>query len=127
MFGPGGFEPARDTAPFTAISQYAKGQLFVIGTTVGDGWAYRIDYPYYSWAETVVRPRITRHDLTGYLSRLNELEKGDGQWKSDSGELSSAIKFLSADGRLATSSLVPEQVAELLDSFLSSRLELSAH
>ena len=125
-FGANGFEPSRHTAPFTAISRYAKGQLFLIGTPVNDGWAYRIDYPYYSWAETVVRPRIARHDFTDYLSQLNELEKGDGTWAADNNELSSAVKFLGADGKLATSLLLPDQVAQLLSAYLSSRLQMSA-
>ena len=125
-FGANGFEPSRHTAPFTAISGYAKGQLFLICTPVNDGWAYRIDYPYYSWAETVVRPRIARHDFTDYLFDLNELENGDGQWKADKNELSSAVKFVGADGKLATSLLNPDQVAHALSNFLSTRLQVSA-
>ncbi len=125
-FGANGFEPSRHTAPFTAISRYAKGQLFLIGTPVNDGWAYRIDYPYYSWAETVVRPRIRRHDFTDYLLQLKELEKGEGQWTADKNELSSAVKFVGADGKLATSRLQPDQVAQLLNNFLLTRLQVSA-
>ena len=125
-FGANGFEPARHTAPFTAISRYAKGQLFLIGTPVHNGWAYRIDYPYYSWAETVVRPRIRRHDFADYLLQLDELEKGDGQWTADKNELSSAVKFIGADGKLAASRLQPDQVAQLLNNFLLTRLQLAA-
>jgi len=43
------------TVPFTAISKYVRGELFLIAIPSGDGWLYRLDYPYYSWAETVVR------------------------------------------------------------------------
>ena len=125
-FGINGFDPSRHTAPFTAISRYAKGQLFLIGTPVNEGWAYRIDYPYYSWAETVVRPRIARHDFADYLSQMQELEKGDGQWTADKNELSSAVKFIGGDGKLGTSRLQPDQVAQLLTDFLSSRLQASA-
>ena len=125
-FGAKGFEPSRHTAPFTAISRYAKGQLFLIGTPVNNGWAYRIDYPYYSWAETVVRPRIPRHDFTDCLLQLNELENGDGQWMADKNELSSAVKFSGGDGKLATSLLNPDQVAHILSSLLSTRLQVPA-
>lgn len=125
-FGINGFEPSRHTAPFTAISRYAKGRLFLIGTPVNDGWAYRIDYPYYSWAETVVRTKIARHEFTDYLLHVNELEKGDGHWTADKNELSSAVKFLGADGKLATSRLQPDQVAQFLGNFLSTRLQASA-
>jgi len=110
VFGPNGFDPARDAAPFTAISSQAKGSLFLIATQLNRGWAYRVDYPYYSWAETVVRPPVARRDLTLLLDRLNELETSIvGSWQSDSSELASAAKFQS-DGRLRSSKLPPDEV-----------------
>jgi hypothetical protein len=125
-FIPPGFDPKRDVAPFTAISRYANGKLFLIATTLNDGWAYRIDYPYYSWAETVVRPKIARHEFADSLLQLNELENGVGEWKADKGELSSAVKFLGIDKKLAPSKLQPDQVAELLGAFLSSSTQVAA-
>ncbi|HAF23939.1 MAG TPA: hypothetical protein DHU55_17815 [Blastocatellia bacterium] len=87
-----------------------------------EGWAYRIDYPYYSWAETLVRPRIARHDLSAILSDLNQVERAsEGVWKLDNGEMTSAIKFLSADGTLIASSLKPDEVAEIFSARLSSQ------
>ena len=110
IFGPNGFDAARDAAPFTAISKHAKGTLFLIATQLNGGWAYRIDYPYYSWAETVVRPAVERRDLTLLLERLNELETSTaGKWQGDSSELASAAKFQS-DGRLQSSELPPDEV-----------------
>lgn len=125
-FGSEGFDPERHTAPYTAISSYAKGQLFLIATPLGHGFAYRIDYPYYSWAETVVRPRIARHDFVECLSQLQELEQGEGKWAADKGELSSAVKFLGGDGKLAASTLKPDEVAGLLDAFLLARARVVA-
>src|SRR5438128_5050400 len=94
IFGPSGFRPAFDTAPFTAISHQAHGELFLIATPLDEGWAYRIDYPYYSWAETVVRPRIERRDFTRLVTHLNESdESANGRWRVDTSELASAIKF----------------------------------
>ncbi len=99
VFSPTGFDPTRHAAPYTAISRYAKGQLFLVTTPVRNGWVYRIDYPYYSWAETVVRPRIPRRDFSGMLSTLNRMEpEQTGSWKLDNREMTSAIKFLGADG-----------------------------
>lgn len=110
VFGPRGFDPARDAAPFTAISHHARGTLFLIATQLNGGWAYRIDYPYYSWAETVVRPPVRRRDLTLLLERLNELETSSaGKWEADSAELASAAKFQSS-GRLQSSALPPDEV-----------------
>jgi uncharacterized protein DUF6687 len=116
-FGPNGFDPAQHAAPYTVISQHAKGRLFLISTALEDGWAYRIDYPYYSWAETVVRPRIERHDFSELLDQLNH-EKSRGFWKLDNREMTSAIKFLDGDGKLAASSLPPDEVAGIFRAAL---------
>jgi hypothetical protein len=123
VFSPSGFNPTRHAAPYTAISRYAKGQLFVITTPLRSGWAYRIDYPYYSWAETIVRPRIPRRDFSQLLTEINELEsEGEGIWKLDNSEMTSAIKFLGGDGTLAASKLVPDDVARIVNTH-SSRSE----
>ena len=125
-FVPSGFNPARHVAPYTAISRYANGKLFLIATPLHDGWAYRVDYPYYSWAETVVRPKIARLDFADFLLQLNEFETGLGEWKVDKGELSSAVKFLGIDEKLAPSRLQPDRVAELLGACLSSSTQVMA-
>jgi hypothetical protein len=115
VFSPSGFNPTRHAAPYTAISHYAKGQLFLITTPLKNRWSYRIDYPYYSWAETVVRPRILRRDFSKLLKVLNQIEgERDGRWESDSSELASAIKFLGNDGKLAASKLAPDDVARAI-------------
>jgi hypothetical protein len=117
VFSPSGFNPTRHAAPYTAISHYAKGQLFVITTPLRKGWAYRIDYPYYSWAETIVRPHIQRSDFSRLLVEINQLEPdGKGVWKLDNSEMTSAIKFLGGDGTLAASKLTPDDVAKLFSA-----------
>ena len=122
IFSTSGFKPTRHTAPFTAISSRAHGELFLITTVLDNGWTYRIDYPYYSWAETVVRPQIGRRDFASLVGRLSELEKRSaGQWQIDSSELSSAVKFADAAGRLAASALEPDVVrTELRAALLQS-------
>lgn len=113
IFSGSGFDPTRHSAPFTAISRFAKGQLFIIAIPTKGGWFYRVDYPYYSWAETVVRPTVERRDLTEVLQRLNALEGAShGRWDFDSRELSSAVKFLDGDMTLRASKLAPEKVVE---------------
>jgi hypothetical protein len=115
IFSSSGFNPTRHAAPYTAISRYAKGLLFLIATPVKVGWSYRIDYPYYSWAETVVRPRIPRRDFSRLLAELNQLEPDrEGVWKLDSGEMTSAVKYLASDGTLAASRLMPDDVAKTI-------------
>lgn len=115
IFHGGGFSPTRHSAPFTAISKYAHGELFLIGIPADGGWFYRLDYPYYSWAETVVRPRIVRRALAAALQSLNEREpSGDGTWAGDTREMTSAVKFLDQNGGLTPSRLQPDQVLEAL-------------
>jgi hypothetical protein len=113
VFGAIGFDPYHHSAPFTAISHHAHGELFLIATPLTDGWAYRVDYPYYSWAETVARPSIARRDFSALVSQLNEREQSTtGRWQIDNSELSSAIKFREESGSLAASQLAPDVVAD---------------
>jgi len=119
IFSPSGFKPTRHTAPFTAISRHAHGELFLIATPLSDGWAYRFDYPYYSWAETIVRPPIERHDFSSLVARLNETDQSStGLWKTDSSELASAVKYTDANGKLTSSTLEPDTVAAELSHML---------
>lgn len=122
VFSATGFNPTRHAAPYTAISRYARGQLFLIATPLHDGWAYRIDYPYYSWAETIVRPRIERRDLSPLISHLNQIEKNQsGRWKLDNTEMTSAVKFLDGTGSQAPSGIDPTEVARLVRGELLSK------
>src|ERR1051325_1396111 len=121
IFSPSGFTPTRPAAPYTAISHYAKGRLFIVTTPLQSGWSYRIDYPYYSWAETIVRPRIARRDFSSTLTELNRRERnGAGVWKLDNSEMTSAIKFLGQDGTLAASTLAPDEVAGIFSAPVAS-------
>jgi hypothetical protein len=122
LFGPSGFKPTRHAAPFTAITKHARGQVYLIATPLTGGWSYRVDYPYYSWAETVVRPRIRRRDFGPLVARLNEMERGgQGRWMPDANELASAIKFLDQDGSPAASDLEPETVAREMRAAIESQ------
>jgi hypothetical protein len=122
IFSSSGFNPTRHAAPYTAISRYARGEIFLIATPAGPGWTYRIDYPYYSWAETLVRPRIKRRDFTPLVNQLNEGESNrDGKWQLDSSEMTSAVKFVGLDGALGSSGLAPDKVADILSSLLSGK------
>jgi len=117
LFSGNGFSPTRHSAPFTAISKFARGKLFVIAIPSGSGWFYRLDYPYYSWAETVVRPHVKHRDLSGALEVLNNKEGNrDGNWQMDNREMTSAVKFLDSKRVLAVSQLDPQDVIEALES-----------
>jgi len=122
VFSPSGFNPTRHAAPYTAISRYARGQIFLIATPFRDGWSYRIDYPYYSWAETLVRPKVTRHDFGSLISQLDRIEQNhDAHWKLDNSEMTSAVKFLEAGNTLAASSLSPDELVSLMQAEMLSK------
>ena len=124
LFDGAGFSPTRHSAPYTAISKFAKGEVFLIAIPASGGWFYRIDYPYYSWAETVVRPRIEHRDLSGALKLLNDEESNrDGSWQADNREMTSAVKFLDNTRMLAASRLEPHAVVEVLqNSFVTAAM-----
>ena len=114
IFSGSNFNPTRHAAPYTAISRYARGKLFVIAIPNSGGWFYRIDYPYYAWAETMVRPHVQRRDFNEVLQRLNETEQNPGNWRLDKREMTSAVKFLDSGGALTASSQSPDDVANVV-------------
>lgn len=117
IFNGGVFNPTRHAAPYTAISRFSRGHIYLIAIPATGGWFYRIDYPYYSWAETVVRPHIERRDFASVLQRLNEREvSGAGQWQLDKREMTSIAKFLGHEGTLAPSSQQPDDVAKIVQT-----------
>jgi hypothetical protein len=118
LYGPGGFDPSRHGAPYTALAHNARGDLLLVATPYRAGWAYRIDYAYYSWADTRTRPRVARRNLSGLVGRLNVLERGRGVWKADRSELTSAVKFFDQKGAPAASRLEPDEVAAELHEAL---------
>jgi hypothetical protein len=133
LYGSQGFSPVRHAAPFTAISANAHGQFFLIALPMMDGWSYRVDYPYYSWAETIVRPHIKRRDFNPLIARLNELEQRNaeqpdvqGHWALDEREMTSAVKFMDQSGVLCASTLSPETVAAELRAALYEAETLNA-
>lgn len=119
LYGPTAFDPAQHGTPYTAISHYARGHIYLTALPMIGGWSYRIDYPYYSWAETVVRPRVERRDFATLVARLNETERNvKGLWKLDRSELTSAVKCVDQSGRLSASSLEPDEVAREVRAML---------
>jgi len=115
LYGASGFKPTRHAAPYTAISKHARGEVYLITIPMDGGYAYRVDYPYYSWAVTFTRPRIPRRDFTMLVTRLNELENDtQRRWQPDTSELTSALKCVDQNGLLCRSNLQPERVADEL-------------
>src|SRR5260370_20365964 len=119
IFSSGGFKPTRHCAPFTAISHHARGEVFLIATPLDGRCAYRIDYPYYSWAETIVRPKIERRDFSSLTEHPNQFAIGAaGTWPSVPSSIASPAKFSDQNGKLAGSGLEPDLVSSQLRSSL---------
>ncbi|MDQ3134538.1 MAG: hypothetical protein M3Q76_07000 [Acidobacteriota bacterium] len=126
LYGARGFTPTRHAAPYTAITEHARGRIYLIAIPLEKAWGYRVDYPYYSWADTVVRPRIRRHDFAPLIARLAELEQNRvGRWQLDTEGLSSAFNFARAGGLLCASSLAPDEIAEHLRAALREQAEMA--
>ncbi|CAN5329378.1 hypothetical protein BH18ACI2_BH18ACI2_23070 [soil metagenome] len=115
LYGASGFKPTRHAAPYTAISKHTRGEIYLIAVPMNGGYAYRVDYPYYSLAVTFTRPTIPRRDFTTLVPRLNELENDtQRRWQPDESELTSALKCVDERGLLCRSNLQPERVADEL-------------
>lgn len=95
-----------------AISHHARGRVYLIAWPAeGGGWRYRVDWPYWSWAETVDRPRIDRVDLEPAAARLRALDQAGG-WEVERGHLGDALAS-------ASSRALPDAVAAELRAALS--------
>lgn len=89
-----------------AISAHAGGRIYLIASEESGGWTYRIDWPYWSWAETVDRPSVHRVDLEPLAVRLHGMDPS-GRWRLEQSELSPGL-------RAAHSRLEPAEVASAL-------------
>jgi len=86
-----------------AISHHARGRVYLIASEAEGGWSFRVEWPYWSWAETVDRPRVTRVDLAPLSERLAALDPS-GLWRLVQSDLSPGL-------RGAGSRLEPGEVA----------------
>ncbi len=94
-----------------AISHHASGRLYLIASEAADGrWSYRVDWPYWSWAETVDRPLIRRIDLEPVAARLRALDP-DASWRVERSEISPGLRAAGSRAR-------PDRVAAELRAAL---------
>jgi hypothetical protein len=106
-------DPALDReAARHAISHHARGRMYLVATpAAGGGWSYRIEWPYWTWAETVERPRIARLDLEPVARQLRALDPA-ASWQVERGELSPGISC-------ASTRAAPDAVAAEVRSVLA--------
>lgn len=95
-----------------AISHHARGGIYLVAREEDGGtWRYRVDWPYWSWAETVDRPRIDAIDLAPAAARLAAIDPAGG-WQVESGHLADAIRSGRSRAR-------PDEVAAALRAALA--------
>jgi len=82
---------AGEAASRYAISAHARGRIYLIASEANDGWRFRIEWPYWSWAETVDRPLVQRIDLEPLAVRLRGLDPS-GLWRLEQSELSPGLR-----------------------------------
>jgi hypothetical protein len=114
--------------PREAIDRYCQGDLYLV---VQDreietgGFYYEMEYRYYSWADTVVRPKINPIPMEELAAQLNRQEGNRaGKWHAGrfpNQALTSVLKFIDPDGGDLPSSIHPEEV------ILFVRRHLDAH
>ena len=74
-----------DTKPAPqAIDYYCKGDIFLVVQEHAGKYQYELSYRYYSWADTVRRPKISKISTTHLAEHLNRNEKEHhGKWRSE--------------------------------------------
>jgi hypothetical protein len=105
----------------------ARGDLLLHVIEGAEGFHYRADWRYYSWADTVSpqRPPIRRLDLEKLLLPLNSLESNRrGKWMTHGYEgrgTTEALRFTNPMGEELESTLQPTEVVQKLAWFLMDR------
>lgn len=88
------------------------------------GGRYRLRYRYESWVQFASRPVMPRVDLAPLLPRLQELERGGGQWTFDgNAAITPALQPLGPEGQPAPSSLSLETLVDELVRFYEQEQE----
>ncbi len=82
---------ADEAASRHAISHHARGRAYLVTSEAADGWSVRIEWPYWSWAETVDRPQVTRVDLAPLAARLRALDPS-AAWRPVKSEIAPALR-----------------------------------
>lgn len=106
----------------TATADACDGPLYLYAVERQDGTGYRLDAAYHSWAETVDRPTVDVPDVRPLAAELNGLDEGDGRWMvdgyADRGP-TEMLRYTDARGRLAASTLGPDEVQDRVRALLS--------
>ncbi|HEX9757673.1 MAG TPA: DUF6687 family protein [Nitrospiria bacterium] len=105
-----------------AIDHHCQGNLFLIVQIHSEGFCYDLEYRYYSWAETITRPKIPQVPMEQLASRLNVYDgRGLGRWMSQGfqgGSLTTALKYTNPEGDSLPSRFPYENVAQMVRDYI---------
>ncbi len=105
-----------------AIDRYCQGDLYLIAQVQPEGFCYDLEYRYYSWAETVTRPKLHHIPMERLASRLNVYDgRALGRWMSQGYQgqsLTSVLKYTNLQGESLPSRFPFENVAEYIRDYI---------
>jgi hypothetical protein len=110
-----------------AIDYYCKGDIFLIVQEKAGKYNYELSYRYYSWADTVRRPSISKIPTTHLAEYLNRSEKTSiGKWRSTSKtqpfDSTTVLSFTDDKGHSCFSSISPDEVTQSVLSHLEKTI-----
>ena len=101
-----------------AINHHCQGSLFLIVQIHSEGFCYDLEYRYYSWADTITRPKIFKVPMEPLASRLNVYDgRGLGRWMSQGFQgnaLTTVLKYTNPQGDSLPSRFPYENVAQFV-------------
>jgi len=105
---------AQTPEPLHPMVLYNNTERLRVLTALPGGY-YCLRYRYETWVQYASRPVMPRVDLTPLVSRLQDLEQGEGQWSFDGNDLiTPALQLLGSDDQPVPSSLDLEALTDEL-------------
>ncbi len=111
-----------------AIDYHCQGNLLLViedREREEGGFGYELEYRYYAWADTVTRPPIPPIPMEPLVEHLNRHEGlREGKWMAGGyagPSMTSALKYTDETGRRHLSRLHPDQVIQIILTYLQSR------
>jgi hypothetical protein len=105
-----------------AIDRHCQGDLYLIVQVQSEGFCYDLEYRYYSWAETVTRPKLHHIPMERLASRLNVYDgRALGRWMSQDypgQSLTSVLKYTNPQGESLPSRFPFENVAGYIRDYI---------
>ena len=106
-----------------AVDYYCKGDAFLVVHENKGKYSYDLSYRYYSWADTVRRPAISKPPTTHLAEYLNKHEKAStGKWRStytgQPFDSTSVLSFTDDKGHPCFSAITPDEMTKSVLSHL---------